>query len=160
MKKGCEWFCVAVNAFTLMWNSLQTQYYSVQQRISLPHTKLQINVTLLHPSQAKCDFTTAPCWKNSLTPVALLRFTLHYIRTRTHVLGVDKQGWLHQTRGRETTVILKINHNQYINYPPIKQKWPCLCYVSTGGEENSRGWLQCSVCSPDPLKGLKKYDLL
>lgn len=65
LKNGFVWFCVAVNAFTLMCNSVQTQHYSVQQRVSLPHTKLQTNAMLLLYSPGKCDFTTAPFWNNS-----------------------------------------------------------------------------------------------
>lgn len=67
LKKGWVWFCVAVNAFPLMCHSVHTQDYSVQQGISLPHTKLPMNVKCSCCTPvAKHDFTTAPLWNNSV----------------------------------------------------------------------------------------------
>lgn len=84
----------------------------------------------------------------------------HCLRSEPgQIFWVDKQCWLYQARGTEIAVILKISHNKYINSPLIQQGCPCshLCYVSTEGAENSRGWLQYPVCSSSPPKGLKKW---
>lgn len=65
-----------------------------------------------------------------LTLVALLRFMLLLDQNQTpYFTRADKQCWLYQARGAQTTVILERNYNKCVNCPYIKQKCQCPTFV-------------------------------
>ena len=89
-----------------------------------------------------------------LTSAALLRFILLLDQNQAQYFETVDKCQLYQARGTQTTVILERSNNRCIDSPHIKQKCQCptfVLYVITGGERNSKGWMQYSVYCSLPL---------